>query len=83
MKVNGFTDGRQNGTAAVGLLLVCQATVQAVYRRDAIARYCEQIRVGVTHGNICLTTIGQGDHCRRQRTAEGRGHRGGGQQQTA
>lgn len=60
MKVNGFTDGRQNGTAAVGLLLVCQATVQAVYRRDAIARYCEQIRVGVTHGNICLTTIGQG-----------------------
>lgn len=60
MKVNGFTDGRQNGAAAVGLLLVCQTAVQAVYRRDAISRYCEQIRIGVTHGNICLTAIGQG-----------------------
>jgi hypothetical protein len=24
------------------------------------SRYGEQIRVGVTHGNICLTAIGQG-----------------------
>ncbi len=32
-----FTDGRQNGAAAVGLLLVCQTAVQAVYRRDAIS----------------------------------------------
>ena len=66
-----FADRGQNGATAVGLLLVCQTTVQTVNRSNTVAGNGEEVGVRVTHGDVCLPAVSQGNNGRCQRTAEG------------